>query len=389
MLVGLFFGVLTYRQVYVANSGTIYTHIQFAERIQAGEAMKSDFNNLPHLGYFYLLVALNEIGLTFQLAATLVLVTAHLATAIIIYLVYRHFLGEAVSNDTILLFTFLVLIIGALYVPFFNPSPYFGQGSPNVHHNSTVIILKPISTLTFFLVVPLMAQNGTREYRRLIITTLLLALSVIVKPTFAIVFIPAVFIYLLVIRTHFLKRLWILSLIMLPTVFILLVQLVYYYQTPVTGEEAPRGLQLVFLDVWHTQTHSVPISLLLAVAFPLAISLFRHKSLIAKPYLIIAWLMTLIGAAQFAFIAETLDGSVHGSANWIGGYLMGLSALYIVAVLEFMNWLGERRRVSRSGTNTPFWVTLVLLSLHVMSGLVYDYVLLIKARITGPLQPWW
>jgi hypothetical protein len=395
VVITLFFAALTYQQAYPerepALQSTIQQHSGFAERLQAGQELRRGLNSLPHPGYFYLLIALNRAGLSLELAATLVLLTAHLAAVYVIYRIYRHFLGESLPESTILLFTFLVLIVGAIYVPFFNPSPYFGQGSPNVHHNSTVILAKPIATLVFFLGIALMEQNDTgKRTRLLVITALLLALSVVIKPTFAIVFLPALGLYLLIERTQLVKRLWTLALIVLPTILLLLIQMASYYQTPVSGEEAPRGLQLVFLDVWHTQTHSVPISILLAIAFPLAVTIFRYKSLIARPYLIVAWLMTLIGAVQFAFIGETQDGEVLRSANWIGGYLMGLSALFTVAVLEFLGWLRERREARQAGAAQPgtaFWATSVIFGLHLVSGLFYDTILLVWGKLPPPLEP--
>ncbi len=379
-LVSLFFALLSWKQITPLKSTTIKEHIEFAEKMMRGEELYDDLESLPHKGYFHGLILLHQIGFSFAGAALLVLTAGHVAAFGITYAIYRHFLRDRVSDSLLLGAAFGSLVVAALFIPILNPSPYYGQGSPNTHHNSTVILLKPVATLAFFLVIQELCHTAFRV-RWILFAAGAMALSVIIKPTFAIVFVPAILPLILSSRVNLKHRILTGSLILVPSMLVLLLQ----YQSYYVAESQGREWVIAPFEVWQTQSDNIACSIIAAVAFPLAMGIFRLRQSRMKPYLLVAWMMTGIGLLQFALLAEYGEGQMLWSGNWIGGYLMGLSMLYTFSIAEFIAWLSE---VKQSGKNPPwkFLAVYFLLVLHVTSGIVYDVVLIKHGKLPPPLM---
>jgi hypothetical protein len=378
ILLSAYFNNLFYQQTRRDN-GTINEHIRFAANMLRGEELNESrsLESLPHVGYFYALIALYRLGLSFDQAAILILTLCELLSFIISYIYFRYHLKQTVPDALIMLIAALSLIVSTLYLPFVNPSPYFGQGSPNVHHNSTVILLKPFATLAFFMIMTEF-QRDKKRLSVMILSSLVFALSVMMKASFAIVFVPALACWLLFQGNRRENSLWG-ALILLPTVLLLIVQYFSYFEIA----EHHRGLKLVFFDVWQMHSPNIPASIIQAVAFPLLLSAIRFQYLKYPQLLLVAWLMAIFGMIQFAFLGETLNGDVLKSGNWISGLLMGLSLLYTVAMLEYLAWASEIFRFKRSELSLFILLSLLLLA-HLYSGYVYDSILLKRGRIPLP-----
>jgi hypothetical protein len=379
ILVASYFNNLFYAQITKPDGGTINEHIRFAENMLNGTPLNEarSLESLPHVGYFYVLIGLYELGLSFNQAAILVLSLAELLSFITTYIAFRYYLQQRIPDIFIVLAAAASIIISTLYLPFINPSPYFGQGSPNVHHNSTVILLKPIATLAFFLILSEF-QRDKKRLSWMIGASLVFALSIMVKASFAIVFVPALGLWLLLQPQRKQNILWG-SLILLPAVLLLLIQYLSYFQLA----EHHRGIKFVFWAVWLMHSPNIPASIVQALAFPLLLCLSRWKNLKYRNFMLVAWFMTVFGIIQFAFIAETLNGEVLKSGNWISGLLMGLSLLYTVALLEYLEWASELRR-SKPMQIVLFVLISLLMLAHLYSGISYDMILFRRGRIPLP-----
>ena len=90
-------------------------------------------------------------------------------------------------------------LVAAIYVPMFNKEPYLGQGTPNIWHNPTTIAVRPIALLVFVLTASIVIQANKEEFEnsipagRAILTSILLILSCLAKPSFVQVYYPAIF----------------------------------------------------------------------------------------------------------------------------------------------------------------------------------------------------
>jgi hypothetical protein len=379
VIIAAYFTNLFYQQTTKRQDGTLNEHIRFAENMYNGEDLNEarSLESLPHVGYFYTLITLYKLGLGFKQAAILVLSGAELLSFIIAYASYRYFLKNAIPDFFIVLAATVSIIISSLYLPWINPSPYFGQGSPNVHHNSTVILLKPIASLAFFMILSELQRDKKRLWW-IVLSSFIFAFSILIKASFAIVLIPALGFWLLFQRRWKENLLWG-AFILLPSILMLLFQYLSYFQLA----QHHRGMKLVFFDVWLMHSPNIPVSILQALAFPLLLSIIRWSHFKFPDFMLVAWLMTIFGIIQFAFLAETLMGETLRSGNWISGLLMGLSLLYTLAILEVLAWTSELRTQNRFQQFLFALVGLLLLA-HLYSGFQYDNFLFKRGRLPLP-----
>ena len=374
---GIFFGLcwlFFYRMVY--HGVAIQAHIKFAESLAAGIKL------IPHLGYFYILWFFKVItALSWRMAAAFLLSIFATLNAMAVHFVFKRCL-PGYSTAVLLGLTAITMTVAAIYVPFFNKAIYFGQGSPNMWHNSTVIAVKAISILTFYMAINLIENRANQHSWKYIgSTAALMALSVFIKPTFMIVLLPAVGLYILFKHRKEFDIYWKITITALPAIGLMLYQYINLYSGRELGVHGvQRTSELDILTVWRMFTPNVFVSILITIAFPLAVLVFRYRSVIKNNYLIAAWIAMIAGMLQFALFAEhDMAGRVIRSANWIGGYLIGLTLVFVFTMPEFANWLkgsDYRDRIE----NSKIWFTSILLALHTFSGFCYIYDLLINGR---------
>jgi hypothetical protein len=113
--------------------------------------------------------------------------------------ILKHFLSSKLNDRWLFFLTSILTFVTAIYIPFFNEDIYVGQGSPNIWHSPTYLILKPFASCAFLFFI-LFAENA--RYRNSIFYAGLLssttAFSALVKPNFVIVFMPAMLIFLII-----------------------------------------------------------------------------------------------------------------------------------------------------------------------------------------------
>jgi len=122
-----------------------------------------------------------------------------------------------------------------------------------------------------------------------------------------------------------------------------------------------EGIMLDPLGVWSRQSPNIPVSILLALAFPLAH--FRLAPDTSRnDFLVLSWLMTFAGILLFALFAERGSHYSHGNFGW--SYQIALSLLYLFSIVDFV---GKFRRIVR-------WKRIflgTLLALQIFFGLYY------------------
>jgi hypothetical protein len=124
------------------------------------------------------------------------------------------------------------------------------------------------------------------------------------------------------------------------------------------------GADFLPFVVWSHFTPSLPVSWLVALAFPAA-TLAAYPGLLRRDRgLRLAWLMLLVGGLQFLLLAEVGPRKWH--ANWGWGYNIALRILYIYSLAAL--WRENRAAPSLAGLKRVAWG---LLLLHGMSGALY------------------
>jgi hypothetical protein len=266
-------------------------------------------------------------------------------------------------------------VVIAIYIPGYSRFFYLGNWSPNIWHSPTMIMLEPFAILSFAAFV---YYIGEREKTQPLVPLAICAstlLGVYIKPSFATCFLPAVGVYALVFRFRdyvFYRRL---ALVFLPPVLVLGYQFVRTYQCNDTASPYHDEVIFTWFGVFKVYTNNVLTSTLLVMAFPLSVTLFALRRALQNKYLLFAWLMTLIGFCEAAFVAEELK---FEQAAFIFGYVICLHILFIAAMIEYLGWFRKDAPQEVKACRSP---VAVVFSLHLVSGVWY-LVELVKGTIS-------
>ena len=117
--------------------------------------------------------------------------------------------------------------------------------------------------------------------------------------------------------------------------------------------------------VWSRQSPFIPLSVLLAVAFPVAVTFLDWPDRLRRGGLALAW--ALFGVAFFIRVLFAEGGSALGHANFAWSYQITLSVLFAFSMRSYyVNAVAGHK-------GKGFWITTGLLLAHVTSGLYYLY----------------
>lgn len=265
------------------------------------------------------------------------------------------------------LFCASFMFLQPLYMPWFNPHQYLGQGSPNIWHNPTIVACYPFALICTFLFISMLEKYKQSEriegidYVRM---GFYLFCSVIAKPIFFQYFIPAVglLFIVMIIKTSCKSFFFSLKFILccIPAAIWAAVALFISFYAAGIGQSG--GMRIDFLYVWHLYTPNVLLSMFLACAFPIIyfitnIKNFRNKSLVFITFCTaIAWLESSL-LAQNAYTAA-------GDFTW--GYNASLTVLFCFTLADFLPKIFEEG-ASKIAVGFP----LVVYVLHVMYGTLY------------------
>jgi hypothetical protein len=376
VLVGVFVSALFIFYNQVHNSGGVIDHspsglqlylsdvpqhLGFINALSEGESV------IPHPGLHWLvLVTSRLLGVGFGPAMVVWLAVFVTATAGAMFVLLNLDLGGKHTFGTILAFTVSLMLVGAIYAPWINPRMYLGQGSPNVWHNPTLIAVKPFAFICVgaYLWAPRVRRN--RRAILLAVAMVALAVSALIKPNFALVFIPAVPIYLLLSGQRRASDLVVSAAVVAPAIAILLVQ--YWASSHVSGMQGLVMSAIDPLGVWRLYTPNIPASLCLALAFPLALLVLRFDTVRREPELILAWLMLAAGVMQFALLSVT--GPHRRAGDWSWGYLVALQILFLYCVRDLLQW-STTASVGRRSERAKLAGVSLIYALHLAAGIVY------------------
>lgn len=266
-----------------------------------------------------------------------------------------------------------LLMVIAIYVPFFNSYMYLGQFSPNIWHSPTMLLLKPLALLSFLFFVEFLANNENCSPYRFLAGSFFLFLSTVVKPSFVITFLPAVGLYLITFRRGETRLYGKVFLWAGPSLAILAYQYIETYQSNATQSYFHDKIIFTNFGVFKLYTPSIVISTLLVLAFPLIVAIVGHRNAIHSLFLRMTWLITLIAFLQAAFLAEEQKFE-QGAFGF--GYVIALFLLYVYSMREYLGWFrGKDAEVGNAGKG----LVLLIYLLHLASG-GYYFVSLLRGK---------
>ena len=246
---------------------------------------------------------------------------------------------------------------------------YLGYVAPNVFHSPTVALLKPLALAWFWTV----ARPGREGARGWVAAALLAGGATLAKPSFAVVLVPALVLWLALAR-------W------LPRAVDTRAALASVVAGGATlaGQAWARGAQPGLLGFeplevmgYYSARWQMPFLLLLSIAFPLCVALARWPASRRDGPLMLAWLVFVIAAAYGYLLAEAEPNT--GDGNWLWSGQVALFVLFAESVLFL------RSRAAESGSPTGPWhrACVVVFALHLACGLAWY-----GAEVLQP-HAWW
>lgn len=314
-----------YADGYHGYPSDIQEHIEFLKLFFEGK------HYIPH-PLWHSSVQIVSLVSTLSIEASAVIVTS-LYIVTFVYIVYRltkiffrtlQIKNRWVYEAIVLTTTFIIVIIGPFYLPFYERLIYSGQGSPNIWHNVTYWTVKPIALLTMYFSVRTL-QSFNFKYALIALSAILI--SIIAKPSFILIFIPAM-ILLTLSRYRIKRNIYFVGLLTISVVTVLLYQFLHKY-----GGDSK--IIIDFLGVWSLKSKSIGISIIFAVAFP-SLFLLLHQNAIKNDFILLSWLQFLFGVLLYAIFAEEGKSHMHGNFGW--SYMLSLSFLYLFSIIEFIKF---------------------------------------------------
>jgi hypothetical protein len=230
-------------------------------------------------------------------------------------------------------------------------SIYLGQIAPTVWHNATTILAMPAVIALFYAGLKCLDDPRSRNVG---LTAGLCLLAAAIKPNYVLAWLP-VFAPWFCINAYArrvpLQRLAAqAAMLVAPTAVLLLAQglaVASYLDSKVIV--APFG-------VWALYSPHPMASLLLSVAFPLAVLALYRKPILRGAGPLLAWLVFAVAMLQLIFLAE--DGARFSHGNFFWGAYMAL----------YMLFLTSADVVIRQPATWRSTIVLSILTLHVASG---------------------
>ncbi len=248
---------------------------------------------------------------------------------------------------------------------------YIGMQSSAIWHNSTYIVMKPLALLTLICYVMIEEQIGEElQWKRWWGFMIALTLTTAVKPSFLLVFAPAMLVYLVVdlIRGVPFGRLFIFGCGVLPSLAVVLIQNAVLF-----GGSTGNGWELAPGAVLAQHSAHPLISAVLSILFPL-VMLEMNPQMVKSKYALGAWMMAVIGFLQLFLFSETGSRAMDGNFMW--GYSFAILPIFIVGIYYLLTELRRWAKLSMI-RKAALCAACAILLWHLYCGL-YFYINLVQ-----------
>lgn len=337
----------------------------------------------PNPLYYRLTLALTHLSPTITVAYATHLLTVGFygLTGVVIYLLC--FRPAAQNPLKAGLWTVALLIVSAITLPTWGqPRLYLGYIVPNVYHNPTMVVLKPLILLLFWCIVRLFDDTKRVNNYLVTVAALLTILATTTKPTYTIVLLPGVVLLLMVRRTAHRSapfRALIMGVI-IPAGCVLFIQYFSDYINVASNQIVFAPLEFLQLVGAYAGLPQILLQFGLSIAFPAAVYvLYRQETRQHLP-LNLSWLVFAVGTG-YAYLLNETAYPTHGNFFW-----SAQSGLFILFVVSAAFLLGQIRDNLRTVKKIDYRgvVCMTLFILHVLCGIVWYL-----AELTTNTPVWW
>lgn len=324
----------------------------------------------PHPVFHYALIATkNMLQLySYEIAWWYTMMIAQIITLILTtYVIMMNIKRTPMALPISMILASVLFVISSLYVPWYSPKMYMGFLNGNIYHNSTSIVAKPIAYVTILAMATWLNQNSQAlNWKIIIITSVLVALSALAKPNIPLAIIPA---WSVLIALKFItdeKKYYLhYVLFLLP---IIITALIMYIQAQIRFSDTFS----VGISWWYVAQSWTPnplISLVLTVAFPISIVLLYPHTIHNKLFqlTIISFIIAVLTYWIFYEIQKNPTSKFIGQnfgwgARMIGGFFFALASAELVNVYH---------RIKSNIDYAKFGFATLLLLSHIISGVIY------------------
>ena len=355
---------------------------------------------LPHFTYQQLVVifrALLPIGSTelishglsdwlairsYKIAGLLVVAIFYALTAVILYWRFKttfQSIGSKVSARLSFLSTMVMMLVAPINLLTIGEHRlYLGYIGINVYHNPTVIMLKPMAILLFWLLLD--RAMGVTNRPHTIWLAALTIFSTLTKPSFSMCLLPVLFVWMLYRRWKKLscQHKPVVFGFMLPAVLVL----IYQYWIGFAESGSTRIILAPLLEMKYYAPSLLGWMFLLSFLFPLVVLILQFRRVVQDQWLLLAWGVFIVGAGMTYLLAE--EGGREYNLNFSWSAQVGLFILFIQSAMFLIrNWNSKEINGIQS---IPTWQKILVgitLGLHLTSGIIWYL-----AEVLQPHQ-WW
>lgn len=374
--------MMFYKEAMLPNKSDMVTHMSYA--LSFDKVM-----SLTHNGWHFVCWLFHVcLPITIETAAGCSTAVFNTLTAILtIWLIDKYFKDQLPGIAIPTVTTVAALLAGPLYLRFYNPRYYLGQGSPNVWHNPTTIAARPFMILITVLTVEYwecskeekvslgkysMRKRSAYQW----VMMFLLLFSTMIKPSYLMVYLPVCGIAALV---KLFKEKWrnfiplvCEHLYFVPALIVFLWQYIKIYLLGgPSGNVGESGIAIAFFKVARLYASSVTVSLFLKMAFPLLVVILWRKVIMKHKLFPLIFAQFLSGLAITWTFAETGKRAKHGNFGW--GNMLAASYLWIFCLIFYVKELVREKDRIRENTmlKLKYGIPAIFLLWHLMAGISY------------------
>jgi len=220
-----------------------------------------------------------------------------------------------------------------VFLPSYSPYIYYLIGGFNIWHNPTYLFMKPFALLSFIFFVQ--AYDKYRNQEKYLKTAILFfcvtIVSIFAKPSYALMFLPALALFLVIEFIKRAKQAWKFCIII--SAFTIPIVILMYFQSVIVFQDTKTGLIFDPGGEWANSISGVIIPILLVNAFSVFVLCFGGwRQILSDKVYQLSFLAFTSGCLQFYTMAEI--GS-QGMANLAWGYYMGAFLLCVTSSFNF------------------------------------------------------
>jgi len=358
-LFGAFLAVYSYQ--FYEQGGLLDGHQEFLDQINAG-----NYFAVIHPGIYWLAVALNQLTAIPLHESLFRLLSLHFAATFFVTMIGLKLLDTDAADPYLIFFAAVAVMIAMpLGLPFLPPEVYnYSVDLTRVTlllRNATHTAMQPYAIGAFCLTMAVIRKLKSGEFatKMAVAASVLLFISVLMKPSFAFSFIPSLGLYLLFKRSFsFNDKLKVVA-IAVPAGWLLCGQFYINYIHPIGNFDLHSAVSFTPFEAWIFVNKKPLWALVTAILFPLMVLCCRLRKI--SEFTWIAWINLAI-----ALIPQSLF--------WLGGldnewsYLDAREILFLCSIVEWWRWLKEDRvHILPGRFGVAHFAGLILL-MHVMFG---------------------